>query len=180
MAASIKEFGWTVPILVDGEGTIVAGHGRILAARKLKLSEVPTIDVGHLSDAQRRAYVIADNRLALDAGWDEEMLRVELGDLTGAEFDLALTGFTEAELEAFVLNATTLDEMPKLPDGDKAPIQQMTFTLHDDQVALVKEACDAARALGPFVDTGNENGNGNSLARVAELFLSWGADHGIR
>lgn len=98
LAASIKEFGWTVPILVDGDGTIVAGHGRVLAARKLKIDVVPTIDIGHLSDAQRRAYVIADNRLALDAGWDEEMLRVELGDLTGAGFDLALTGFSEEDM----------------------------------------------------------------------------------
>lgn len=119
LAASIKEFGWTVPILVDGDGTIVAGHGRVLAARKLKIDVVPTIDIGHLSDAQRRAYVIADNRLALDAGWDDEMLRVELGDLTGAGFDLALTGLSEDEISRLSSVVEVLD-----PVGDEDAIPE--------------------------------------------------------
>src|SRR5471032_1877666 len=81
IAASIREFGFTKPILVDGERGVIAGHGRLLAARKLGLTEVPTIELSHLSQAQKRAYVLADNRLALSAGWDEDMLRIELGDL---------------------------------------------------------------------------------------------------
>src|SRR4029078_2428501 len=81
IAAYIREFGFTNPILVDGEQGVIAGHGRLLAARKLGMTEGPTIELSHLPPAQKRAYVLADNRLALNAGWDEEMLRIELGDL---------------------------------------------------------------------------------------------------
>src|SRR5450755_1657387 len=87
IAASIREFGFTNPILVDGEHGVIAGHGRLLAARKLGMTEVPTIELGHLSPAQRRAYALADNRLALNAGWDEDMLRIELGDLQTEGFE---------------------------------------------------------------------------------------------
>jgi len=99
LAASIREFGFTSPIVIDEEGGILAGHGRVLALRKLGVEEVPCIEAAGLSEAQRRAYVLADNKLALNAGWDEEMLRVELGDLQGLGFDLELTGFDEMELE---------------------------------------------------------------------------------
>ncbi|HXF87903.1 MAG TPA: site-specific DNA-methyltransferase [Xanthobacteraceae bacterium] len=99
IAASIIEFGWTNPILVDAEGGIVAGHGRLLAARKLDLDTVPVVVLGHLTPAQRRAYVIADNKLALNAGWNDELLAAELHALNGDGFDLALTGFDEAELD---------------------------------------------------------------------------------
>ncbi len=100
IAASIVEFGWTSPILVDGDNGIIAGHGRLASARLLGLTEVPVIELAHLSPTQKRAYVIADNRLSLDAGWDEEMLALELADLTEAGFDLALTGFDDVELDA--------------------------------------------------------------------------------
>lgn len=99
IAASIVEYGWTNPILVDGENGIIAGHGRLAAARKLGLTEVPVIELAHLSPTQKRAYVISDNRLALDAGWDEEMLALELAELSVAGYDLALTGFDDAEIE---------------------------------------------------------------------------------
>ena len=102
IAASIKEFGFTNPVLVDAEGGIIAGHGRVLAARKLGLAELPCIALGHLTPAQRRAYVIADNKLALNAGWDDAMLKLELGDLQGDGFDLALLGFTGDELQALM------------------------------------------------------------------------------
>lgn len=98
IAASIVEFGFTNPILVDGGAGIIAGHGRLLAARLLGMTEVPVIELTHLTEAQKRAYIIADNRLALDAGWDEEMLAQELEDLRVMEFDLALTGFNEEEI----------------------------------------------------------------------------------
>ena len=98
IAASIVEYGWTNPVLVDGDNGIIAGHGRLAAARKLGVDEVPVIELAHLSPAQKRAYVIADNRLALDAGWDEEMLALEMADLTDAGYDLALTGFDPDEL----------------------------------------------------------------------------------
>ena len=98
IAASIREFGWTNPILIDGDNTIIAGHGRLLAARKLGLEEVPAIILDHLTKAQQRALVIADNKLALNAGWDENLLKLELQELGDLNFDLALTGFTLDEI----------------------------------------------------------------------------------
>ena len=99
VAASIREFGWTNPLLVAADGVIIAGHARLAAARKLRMTEVPVIVLDHLTDAQRRALVLADNRLALDAGWDEEMLRVELASLQEDGFDLEVVGFTDEELQ---------------------------------------------------------------------------------
>lgn len=98
IAGSIREFGFTNPVLIDKEGTIVAGHGRVMAARKLGLEKVPCIRLGHLTPSQIRAYVIADNKLALNAGWDEEMLRSELDALKTEGFEVALTGFSEVEI----------------------------------------------------------------------------------
>ena len=102
IAASIKEFGFTNPVLVDEANGIIAGHGRVLAARKLNLEQVPSIRLAHLSESQKRAYVIADNKLALNAGWDDEMLAVELTDLKDIGFDLDLTGFTLDEFQAIL------------------------------------------------------------------------------
>lgn len=98
VAASIKEFGFTNPILVDEENTIIAGHGRLQAAKKLNLSEVPVITLEGLTDAQRKAYVIADNKLALNAGWDIELLQAELENLQELNFDIDLLGFDAKEL----------------------------------------------------------------------------------
>jgi len=97
IAASIREFGFNAPVLVDGENGIIAGHGRVLAARKLGLKEVPCVRLLHLTDTQRRAYVLADNKLALNAEWDEEMLELELSDLREIDYDISLTGFNESE-----------------------------------------------------------------------------------
>lgn len=98
IAASIKEFGWTNPILIDGDNTIIAGHGRLLAARKLGMDKVPIICLDHLTKAQQRALVIADNKLALNANWDYDLLKLELKELDDQKFDLTLTGFDIAEL----------------------------------------------------------------------------------
>jgi ParB-like chromosome segregation protein Spo0J len=103
IAGSIREFGWTVPVLLDGANGIIAGHGRVLAARKLGLAAVPCIEIAHLTDVQRRAYILADNKLALNADWDEEMLGLEIKDLHAADFDLALTGFDADTLSALIL-----------------------------------------------------------------------------
>ena len=100
IAASIKEFGWTNPVLIDGDKGVIAGHGRLLAARKLGMDTVPCIELSHLTDMQKRAYVIADNKLALNAGWDEQMLALEFSELQGMDFDLALTGFKAEEIQA--------------------------------------------------------------------------------
>ena len=102
IAGSIREFGFTNPVLIDAENGIIAGHGRVLAAQKLGLGKVPCIRLSYLTDTQRRAYIIADNKLALNAGWDEELLGLELADLREEGFDLELTGFDGAGIEAFL------------------------------------------------------------------------------
>jgi hypothetical protein len=102
IAGSIREFGFTNPVLIDAENGIIAGHGRIMAAQKLGLAEVPCIRLDHLTETQRKAYIIADNKLALNSGWDEELLGLELADLREADFDLDLTGFDGTEIEAFL------------------------------------------------------------------------------
>ena len=121
IAASIKEFGFLNPVIVDGENGIIAGHGRIMAAQKLGLEKVPVVEASHLTEAQKRAYIIADNRLALDAGWDDEMLRVELMELDDLDFDLSLTGFDADELDVFFpteaeAGLTDEDAVPEAPE----------------------------------------------------------------
>lgn len=170
IAASISEFGFTNPVLIDPENTIIAGHGRVEAAKQLGLDEVPCIRLSHLTESQKKAYVIADNKLALNAGWDELLLRNEMLDLQDLSYDLKLLGFSEEELNAMLADIAE-EEMPDLPSGDRQPIQQMAFILHDDQVEIIKDALGVAKDIGPFIDTGNENVNGNALARICELFL---------
>ena len=116
IAASIKAFGFTNPVLIDETGSIIAGHGRVLAARKLGMADVPSIRLTHLTEAQKKAYVIADNKLALNAGWDDEMLAVELTDLKDMGFDLDLTGFSADELTE-VMFGKIID--PESPDEFK-------------------------------------------------------------
>jgi DNA modification methylase len=121
IAASIKEFGWTNPILVDGTNGIIAGHGRLLAARKLGYKEVPTIELADLTETQKKAYIIADNRLALNAGWDNEMLTIELNDLLADGFALEMLGFDPKELDALlepevIEGLTDEDAVPEVPD----------------------------------------------------------------
>ncbi len=130
IAVSIKEFGWTNPILVDGEDVILAGHARVLAAKKLGMEEVPVIVLRHLSEAQKRAIVIADNQLALNAGWDETALRAELEALRDADYDLGLIGFDDIELQRLL---EAQDAAPGLTDEDAVPdIPQQPTTLPGD------------------------------------------------
>ena len=123
IAGSIKEFGFTNPVLVDGEGGIIAGHGRVLAARKLGMETVPCIALDYLTEAQKRAYVIADNKLALNAGWDEELLALELDELGDLGFDLELTGFSLDEIDAlFADDGEHGGDVPDdAPVGESAP-----------------------------------------------------------
>ena len=155
---------------MDGDDTIIAGHGRLLAARKLGMDKVPTIVIDHLSKAQQRALVIADNQLALNAGWDMAMLAAELAELDDAKFNMDLLGFDTSFIDELL---GPVDEvgLPELKDGDREPFQQMTFTLHDEQAEQVRDAIEAAKAMGPF-DSPNENGNGNAIARICETFLT--------
>ena len=118
IAASIKEFGWTNPILVDGDKGIIAGHGRLMAARKLGLTKVPVIELKDMTEAQKKAYVIADNKLAMNAGWDMDFLKLELQDLEDADFDLSLTGFDDKELDALL---NVIEGTDGLTDEDAVP-----------------------------------------------------------
>lgn len=121
VAASIQEFGFTNPVLIDGEGGIIAGHGRVLAAKQLGLDLVPCIRLDHLTDAQKRAYIIADNRLAENSGWDSEMLAAEFEDLLNQEFNAVLTGFSDVEVGKIlqfvpdVVGETDQDDIPDVP-----------------------------------------------------------------
>jgi DNA modification methylase len=126
IAASVREFGWTNPILVDGQNGIIAGHGRLAAARKLGLFEVPVIVLDHLSDAQKKALVIADNKLASNAGWDDEMLRLELGDLQEMGFDATIAGFTTEELDALLNVVEGTDGLTDEDDVPEAPEEPTT------------------------------------------------------
>jgi ParB-like chromosome segregation protein Spo0J len=101
IAASINEWGWTTPVLIDTDGGIIAGHGRVMAAHKLGITEVPCMVADGWTDAQTKAYIIADNKLALNAGWDNELLAIEFTELKELDFDLSLTGFGADELMAF-------------------------------------------------------------------------------
>lgn len=174
IAASIREFGFTNPVLIDANNTLIAGHGRVMAAQQLGLPTVPAIRLAHLTDAQRRAYVIADNKLAENAGWDMATLAREVEDLTADGYALDVIGFTEADFAALFDGTAVqpLDAMPALPSGDRQPFQSMTFTLHDNQAAQVITAMGIAKKMGPFTDSPNENGNGNALARICEAFIT--------
>ena len=141
IAASVREFGWTNPVLVDGENGIIAGHGRILAARKLGMEEVPCIELAGLTDTQRRAYIIADNKLALNGGWDDELLALELGELNAADFDMALIGFDAGELSAAMGLDEELDgEAPKIDEGID----------YKEKFAIIVDCADEAEQQATF------------------------------
>lgn len=114
LAASIKEFGFTNPVLISDDLDIIAGHGRVLAAHKLGMEEVPCIRLSHLNENQRRAYVIADNQHALNAGWNFEMLAVEIDELNDAKFDIGALGFTNEQLADLIGSPT----IPPISDED--------------------------------------------------------------
>lgn len=122
IAASIEEFGFTNPVLIDADGTMIAGHGRVLAARKLGLSDIPCIRLAHLTEAQRRAYVIADNNLALNAGWNMEMLQAELRDLQDVGFDIDLLGFGAEFMDDLLTDPAPTRDPDEAPPVPKVPI----------------------------------------------------------
>jgi ParB family transcriptional regulator, chromosome partitioning protein len=168
LAGSIREFGFNNPVLIDKDNGIIAGHGRIMAAQSLGLETVPCIRLGHLSDTQRRAYILADNRLAeIGGGWDEEMLKLELADLAAAELDVTELGFLDSDAGMFDVSETNL---PELESGDRQPFQQKTFTLHDEQAEEIDAAISKAKEMGHAQSAVNENSNGNALAFICQSF----------
>jgi ParB-like chromosome segregation protein Spo0J len=167
IAASIREFGFNNPILLDGDNGIIAGHGRIMGAEVLGMDPVPTIELSHLSEEQKRAYVLADNKIALNGSWDEHLLTVELGELASVgDLDIELTGFDLEEIGELI----DIDGFgfPELADEDREPFRQRTFILHDEQDAKVRSALKTAISLGAANSEINENKNGNALARICE------------
>lgn len=167
ISASIREFGFTNPILIDEENNLIAGHGRILGAAEGGMNEVPAVRLSGLTQAQRRALVIADNKLALNAGWDYKLLTIELADLIDAKFDMGLTGFTLPELTELFPKVESIP-LPVLNSDPNHDSQDMTFKLSNDEAEAVKAALDRARQLAPLPE-----GNRNSMAlmRIIELFM---------
>jgi DNA modification methylase len=144
LAASIREFGWTVPVVIDEESNIIAGHGRVLAAQRLGLAEVPVVVARGWSEAQRRAYLLADNRLPLSAGWDLGLLRIELGELRSLGADLGLTGFGELEIER-LLGADRDEDIDRAPDPPSVPVSKRgDLWICGDHRVLCGDAADVA------------------------------------
>lgn len=153
IASSIKEFGWTNPILVDGENGVIAGHGRLAAAIKLKMSEVPVIELSGLSGTQKRAYILADNKLALDAGWDEELLKIELEELKLNGVDLDDIGFSEAELDDLLsVEESEPEEEPDVPEPKPDPVAKRgdvwTLGVHRVMCGDSCSATDISKLVG--------------------------------
>ncbi len=131
IAASVREYGFTNPVLIDADGGIIAGHGRVMAARALGMADVPCIRLAHLTDAQKRAYIIADNRLALNAGWDDALLALELRDLADAGYDVGLTGFGLDEIDALLASLDATPQGKTDPDATP-PVQVEAITRPGD------------------------------------------------
>ena len=145
IAASIREFGWTNPVLIDGENGIIAGHGRLKAAMLLNMEEVPVIELSHLSETQKKAYIIADNKLAMNAGWDMELLKLEISELEDKDFNIDLLGFDPSELQLDEPDYSVLDDeniekqLDDMAQGVRKAIQiEFEPDHYDEAVQLVK------------------------------------------
>ena len=177
---SIKRFGFAAPIVARKEdGMVIAGHTRLRAAVELGLEKVP-VRWMDLDPADARMLALADNKLGEVAEWDDPVLARLLQEMAASGQDLDLIGYDDDDLSALLASMEQPDDdewgdaFDGLPDEDRAPFRQMTFTVHDDQHAEIERALKAAKDLGPF-DSENENSNGNALARLAESFLT---EHG--
>ena len=158
IAGSIKSFGFNNPVLLDGENGIIAGHGRVLAAKKLGLKQIPTIELQGLSETEKRAYIIADNRLTEKSEWDKDMLGLELADLKALNIDLDSIGFNESEVEE-LLGAEA--EFPEIDDRD-APLTK-TFTVNYDNAEDYEEVISK---IEQFKEEGEGNNNAKALLRL--------------
>jgi len=170
VASSIKEFGWQQPIVVDENNVIIVGHTRYQAAKKLNLKTVPVQIAKGLTDAQTKAYRLADNKLNENALWDLDMLSFEIDGLKEIGFtDFENLGFSTDDLDDILINGEEA-EFPEISAGDKEPFQQITFTLHDSQAKIVKDA--VARAIKNLDKdlSVNANANGNAIAKICEQF----------
>lgn len=147
IASSIKEFGFNNPILTDGENGVIAGHGRLLAAKKLGLETVPTIELSGLTEAQKKAYILADNKIALNSEWDESYLGIELKEIKDLGLDLSLTGFTDDELLSIENDGVT--DFPELDESESPEKRKITFYFKDEEnFKLVTNSIEKAKANG--------------------------------
>jgi hypothetical protein len=165
---SLKQFGQRKPIVITEDGVIVAGNGTVEAAKRLGWLKIDAVRVpGDWTTEQTKAFALADNRTAELAGWNSEILSEQIRELNEADFPILELGFEPLEFP-------TEQEWEKILDStssEKGEIVQITFYLHNDQAATIREALVQSRALGDFGDTGNTNDNGNALARIVELWL---------
>jgi hypothetical protein len=172
IAASIREFGFNNPVLIGFDNDIIAGHGRVLAARKLGLEKVPCIRLDHLTDNQKRAFVIADNRIALNAGWDEEMLKIELSDLQENGVDMEILGFSTAELEMFTsigqeMETLNNEDNNRTPSDNKEGLEDASVR----QIILVyplEEYSKVVDAMGEYAEKFGLSNNTEVLSHLLE------------
>lgn len=159
LAGMIKEFGFKQPILVDGDNGIIAGHGRVLAARKLGMTDIPTIEVSDLSETQKKAFIIADNKIALNSTWDQDLLKLEIEELQGAGFDLDILAFDPSEIQFNTIDYSVLDgeddineQLDDMAQGVRKAIQ-IEFEPQDYEEAqeLVKYWRDAGAYVGYMI-----------------------------
>lgn len=167
---SIERFGYTNPVLVSRkDNRVIAGHTRIKALKQIGETKIPVIFLD-IKGADADLYAIFDNKSTENTPWDAPMLSELFADLSELGADISLTGFSPEEIANYNLSIGET-EMPELPDGDRAPFQQMTFTLHDSQAEIIKKAIKKAIKNGDFTNYPNENSNGNALALIAEVYL---------
>ena len=179
VVSSIQEFGFKVPIVIDKNNVVVTGHTRLLASKKIGLKTVPCVVANDLSEAQIKAFRIADNKTSEYAEWDEELLKIELEQLEEMNFGLECTGFDMDDIEqmlnlGFDYSEDEFGEDFELPSGDKKPIQQRTFTLHDNQASLVDFVINEAKEKyndDELETFGNTNKNGNLLYMVVKEWV---------
>ena len=192
IAASIREFGFCNPVLIDAQNTIIAGHGRVLAAGRMKLETVPCLRLTHLTDAQRRAYVIADNRIALSSGWDSELLANELSDLHADDFDMALLGFDADELstllgmdtptpggtgeggESQYTNKITAPIYE--PKGERPPIRDLSDKTKTNELCSEIEKAELPEDVCGFLLTAAQRHTVFNFRNIAEFYCHASAD----
>ena len=171
IAASIREFGFTQPILLDGENGIIAGHGRWQAAFKLGMHEVPTIDLGHMTESQKKAYIIADNKLALNSGWDEQLLELEIQDLRDAGYDIEILAFDPSELKSADVDYSVLedeeidDQLDEMSKGVRKAIQ---IEFEPEHYGEAQELVKWWREQGSYVGMMLINHLRNEKAKLSE------------
>jgi len=175
IASSIKNYGWDQPIVVDADNEIIKGHGRLKAAELLGLASVPVIRRTDLNHAELKAARIADNKTS-ESSYDDELLALEVEQLTDEAIDIESLGFGDKELDSLLGEMSMEDADIKqafddLPTGERSEIRQRTFTLSEDQLDTVERALDIAKGKGDFPPGPNDNVNGNAIARVADKYI---------